>query len=658
MMLRMYVFTLCLFIVIPNDIFSQSTRKVLYEEFTSENDYQWVPGDQLLNTLLLNNFNSIIPIKWPIDLPVAPSPTWSLYQSNKAEFNWRYRSSTGSTLAAIPSTLGYGYPSQNTATNTPVNGINTIPTGRLDGQHQWNFGAITDHPSSLNTNVILAAQSVTTNFRIAMTPSWNPNFTSAVVQVSITSINSFTSIGAFMFRLCLIEREIHFTSPPGNNGQMHFYNMVRKCYPTTVVNNSVTQIGTTLPSIWSPSQTFTFNINCNIPAYIKNLSEMAFVGFIQDDGDRQIHQSERTLPPSIPNDLSVVSVIIPVNCNAVFTPSLCINNLGPVSVNAFTATPFIDGIPQPAYIYTSALAANATATITLPSYTANYGSHVFSISISNVNGTDINMSNNSGKTVFGISSMLTSSLISQKFSSFPPSLWYVLNYDQSPPSWGYSSVGGYSTTGGSAKYDFYNNLNIGDVDDLFFPALDLTGVFNPTLSFDLAYAQIINENDKLELKISNDCGATWTTLFSKQGSALATAPSNSVSAFVPNTSQWRTETLNLSNYSNSPSVLIKFTATCDYGNNLYIDNVNIIDQNVINSISEKANVFIYPLPASDIIHIMGAQDKNIEIYNTLGMRVLYCELDNTNKINVNGLTNGVYFLKANERITKIVIDKK
>ena len=40
------------------------------------------------------------------------------------------------------------------------------------------------------------------------------------------------------------------------------------------------------------------------------------------------------------------------------------------------------------------------------------------------------------------------------------------------------------------------------------------------------------------------------------------------------------------------------------------------------------------------------------------MRVLYCELDNTNKIHVNALTNGVYFLKANERITKIVIDKK
>lgn len=657
MIIRFLFLALYVLIVLPVELFSQSTRKVLYEEFTSENDYQWVPGDNILNTLLLNNSNQVIPIKWLTDLPVAPSPTWSLYQNNKAEFNWRYRSSSGSTLAAIPSTLGYGYPSQNTGTNTPVNGINTIPTGRLDGQHQWNFGALSDHPSSLNTNAILAAQSVSTNFRIAMTPSWNPTFTTCVVQVSVTAINAFTAVGAFMFRTCLIEREIHFNTPPGNNGQMHFYNVVRKCYPVSVVNTSVTQMGTPLPNIWQPSQTFTFNVNCNIPAYIKNLSEMAFVGFIQDDGDRQIHQSERTLPPSIPNDLNLLSVNIPIHCNTLFTPSLCIQNLGPVPVNGFTAIPYIDGVAQAPFMYSVALAANAAATIALPSYTANNGSHVFSVSISNVSGTDINMSNNTGKTVFGISSVITPSLISQKFSTFPPSLWYVLNYDQTPPTWGYSSVGGYSTTGGSAKYDFYNNLNIGDIDDLVLPVLDLTGVFNPTLTFDVAYAQIFNENDKLELKISNDCGVTWLTVYAKQGSALATAPANSVSAFVPTPIQWRTETINLSNFSNLSQVLIKFTATCDYGNNLYIDNVNLFDSNVINSITEHP-VNVYPLPASNFLKIEAGEAEWIELYSIIGTRILAQKLNDSNEIDLTGIENGVYILKVDHTIKKIIIDKK
>lgn len=96
-------------------------RTSLYEEFTSENDYQWVPGDQTLNTTLANNSGLVIPIKWMTAIPVAPTLTWSLYQTNKVELNWRYKSSSGSTLAAGPGTLGYGYLSQNTPTSTVVN---------------------------------------------------------------------------------------------------------------------------------------------------------------------------------------------------------------------------------------------------------------------------------------------------------------------------------------------------------------------------------------------------------------------------------------------------------------------------------------------------------------------------------------------------------
>lgn len=604
---------------------SAQTRTSLYEEFTSENDVIWMPGDPILNSLLSSNSTNIIPIKWMIPLPSAPTPTWSLYQSNKAEINWRYLSSSGSTLAAGPSTMGFGYPSQNTSTNVITNGVNTIPTGRIDGQHQWVFGATNDHPSALNNAVIITAQTQTTNFRVAMNPNWSPTFTSCAVSVTVVSTTSFTALGALMFRLCLVERVINFSTPPGFNGQTKFCDAVRRSYPTTVVGGSVTSMGTNLPGIWIPNQAVTFTVNCNIPASIKDLSQMDFVGFVQDDGDRKIYQAARTGQPIIPNDVKAAAIDIPLSCTNSFTPDLLVQNLGSVPVTALTIAPYVDGFAKAIYNYTGSITSGSFATITLPSYTATYGGHTFSANITGVSGGDLNMINNTAKSVFGISSVFTTSVVESFSGAFPPLNWYVQNYDFTTPSWGYGSPGGFGIGTGSAKYDFYNNLNLGDTDDLIFPALNLTSVSSPALTFDVAYAQNNAENDKLEVLVSTNCGATWTTVYSMQGSLLSTAPSYSAGAFIPTSTQWRKETVGLSLLANQPSVLVKFVATADWGNNLYIDNVNL-SQNASASIEKNSSnglkCIIFPNPSSRSailsVNIHESETAVISVFNNLG----------------------------------------
>ncbi|MFN5675106.1 MAG: T9SS type A sorting domain-containing protein, partial [Bacteroidota bacterium] len=81
------------------------------------------------------------------------------------------------------------------------------------------------------------------------------------------------------------------------------------------------------------------------------------------------------------------------------------------------------------------------------------------------------------------------------------------------------------------------------------------------------------EQDQLDVEVSTDCGATWNNVFSKAGAALSTKAAQTA-AFVPTSAQWRKETITLTGY-NSPNVLVRFVATSDYGNNMYIDNVNI-----------------------------------------------------------------------------------
>jgi chitinase len=54
---------------------------------------------------------------------------------------------------------------------------------------------------------------------------------------------------------------------------------------------------------------------------------------------------------------------------------------------------------------------------------------------------------------------------------------------------------------------------------------------------------------------------------------------------------------------------------------------------------------IYPIPSNDFIQISGLdQIKKIKIYNVLGIEVLKNSSSNK-KINIQGLTNGLYFLK-------------
>src|SRR3954468_20170729 len=76
------------------------TRMSLYEEFTGENCPPCAATNPGLNTLLAANATKVIPIKWQVPIPSAPSNTWSLYQTDKGEIDWRWQG------ASAP---GYGY---------------------------------------------------------------------------------------------------------------------------------------------------------------------------------------------------------------------------------------------------------------------------------------------------------------------------------------------------------------------------------------------------------------------------------------------------------------------------------------------------------------------------------------------------------------------
>ncbi len=582
-------------------VFSQTPRLSLYEEFTGENCPPCASANPPLNLLLASPTNTpkIVAIKWQVPIPSAPSNTWSLYQTNKVEIDWRWK-----TLASG----GYGY--------TPA--INSAPSSKIDGQEASVFGASSGHPANLNNNVISSAAAVPSEFSINMTRAWNQAYSAVNLTVNIQATQSFSATGNLIFRLVMIERHVHFVTAPGTNGEKDFEDVAVKSFPT-LQNGTPMTAGT-----WSVGQTQTFTINCPLPSYIRDKSEIAFVGFIQDDGNQKVAQAGLANSEGLSNDAKAVSAFVPnLSCTNTIAPDVTIKNNGNNGITNFTITPYIDGIIKPIFSWSGNLAVGASTTMAIGSITVSGGSHTFSYNISAVSGTDNNLVNNSATTKFvTISNYQTTPIVEGFTSTFPPLNWSTFNAT-SGPSWVKStSCGGFGLSSESTKMDFYTYAS-GTINELILPPINLAGVITPTLTFDLAYATYATEADKLEVFVSDDCGDNWTNVYDKSGTNLNTAPPTT-SPFVPSAAQWRNESVNLFGYSN-PSILLKFVATSAYGNNLYIDNVNLSQLNPVGVFStplSNINIEVFPNPTSGDVNLtvnsINNSNYRINLINSLG----------------------------------------
>jgi hypothetical protein len=583
--------------------FAQTPRVCLYEEFTGETCPPCASVNPGLNALLASptNLPKIVAIKWQVPIPTAPTNTWSLYQTNKPEIDWRY------------SVYGYG--------------INSAPNGRIDGQNQTVFGAPNDNPGNMNDNIITTAQSYTSAFSVTMNRAWDATYSSVTLTVNIQASANFTAVGALKFRLVMIERKIEFATQPGTNGEKIFEDVAVRSFPSI-------QAGTAMSGTWTVGQTQTFTINCPLPTYLRDKGEVAFVGFIQDDGNRKVAQAVMADKDPIANDAKAISASIPAyfSCDNSIVPQIDLKNNGSTAITALTITPILDGIAQTPDVYAVTLPVGTSTTLVLSSITSSVGGgHNCVLNISGVSGIDANITNNKATTSFYFASNYQGSPLSEGFVStaFPPVKWGVENVNAGA-SWSRNnSVGGFGLTTNSTKYDFFNNSAVGDADDLYLPPMDLSGANSPTLTFDVAYAQYSGtSNDQLEVFVSDDCGVNWVNVYSKAGSVLKTSPPVSPSPFLPSSTQWRTDSIDIGAQYAIPSVLVKFKATSAYGNNLYLDNVNLSQSNPVGIASFKNNevsVSIFPNPSNGEttvnINAKTSSDATISLVNLLGQTV-------------------------------------
>lgn len=107
--------------------------------------------------------------------------------------------------------------------------------------------------------------------------------------------------------------------------------------------------------------------------------------------------------------------------------------------------------------------------------------------------------------------------------------------------------------------------------------MNFSGFTSNTLTFKVAYARYsATYFDSLIVWATTDCGNTWTRVYNKGNTTLATnGGANLTTTFVPNANQWRLETVDLSQFAGQSNVRLNFQNKSGYGNFIYIDEINI-----------------------------------------------------------------------------------
>jgi anti-sigma28 factor (negative regulator of flagellin synthesis) len=216
----------------------------------------------------------------------------------------------------------------------------------------------------------------------------------------------------------------------------------------------------------------------------------------------------------------------------------------------------------------------------------------------------------------------------------------------------------------------------GQIDDIITPAIDLSSITNPGLTFQVAYelytspTATLTYSDTLQVLISTDCGATYQSIYKKFSTNLTTTtPPFATPEFKPTATQWRQESISLGAYTTATTAFVKFRSITDYENDLYIDDINIATLSGINAQSASQGVSVYPNPSVDgkfLVDIKKDEHsvQRISVYDILGTKVFEIK-DNipagTYDMNLERLSSGTYLVeivKDNATLfNKIIINK-
>ena len=244
--------------------------------------------------------------------------------------------------------------------NARVNyyGVNTVPYSVIDGNYYKG------HPNGWTMTTINNRYTMPSPAEIQLQHYLNAAQDSIFVNMLVipTDLMSGSQLVA---QNVIIEKHIHFNTPPGTNGEKDFYNVMKKMLPGAG--------GTYLPTPLSPGDYVILQYSWKL-ANVYDNNELAAVGFIQNNSSKEILQTANSsTAPIIPlydndGEILTLSNVAPENCTGKITPSIHIRNNGSNPLSSITLKYRIENHPEQEYTWTGNIGFLQSKNITLPEY--------------------------------------------------------------------------------------------------------------------------------------------------------------------------------------------------------------------------------------------------------------------------------------------------
>lgn len=256
---------------------------------------------------------------------------------------------------------------------------------------------------------------------------------------------------------------------------------------------------------------------------------------------------------------------------------------------------------------------------------ANPGTYSVKLIVSNAAGSDT-IEKKDVITIYPVKGVMKAPLTEGfEATNFPTNGWTIESDDAR--TWLRTTTAAYS---GDASFYMknWNGNPSGESDYLVSPTFDFSKANKVSLRFKAAYARRNNSvTDQLNIYVSKNCGKTYTKQGGKSGETLATTTNQSGNYIPASKEEWKEFVIDLKAAVKAESVLIRIENLSGAGNNLYIDDLEVITDEAtgINQVIRTDGVSVYPNPfngtAKLSFSLLNEENVHLGVYNLLGQEV-------------------------------------
>lgn len=328
------------------------------------------------------------------------------------------------------------------------------------------------------------------------------------------------------------------------------------------------------------------------------------------------------------NDLAISRVIEPsiFECDPLINPSIELLNAGKNILTSGTVELRRNGVVLESKRFTFNLKTGESTVVNFTQFTLLSNTNTIKFTITKANDATDTITDNNIRTITPIQEQAIDLPYTVDLTSFPTP-WTVSNPDNLI-TWEKRNL----TISGNSQdvvyIQHYEYESPGQLDYYTSPIIDLAKYPNAQLVFEMAYARYDESDysDRLMVAVSKDCGNTFDLAnapYNRTGLQLETSTST-LDEFIPtNENQFRTELVNLSEFSSLGSVRLAFITENAYGNNIYIKNIRILPNEEF-KYDIRIEEILAPTPISDGSHeseiITLTNSGNLSISNFLFTR--------------------------------------